>query len=64
MSDTPAVNELDAAIARREMVIKSILVARAVDELLGVDLDAANGVEEKLLAAGYERAARGDWFLF
>ena len=64
MPDTPAVNQLEALIHNRESVIKSLLVARAVDELLGTDLDAANGVEEKLLAAGYERAARGDWFLF
>ena len=64
MSDTPAVQELEAQIRNREIIIKSLLVARAVDELLGADLDAANGVEEKLLAAGYERAARGDWFLF
>lgn len=64
MSDTPALRQLEEQIRDRESVIKSLLVARAVDELLGADLEAANGVEAMLLAAGYERAARGDWFLF
>lgn len=56
--------ELDALIARRESVIKQVLVARAIDQAFHQSMDAANDVEPRLLAAGYEQTKRGDWFLF
>lgn len=57
-------NELDEAIVRRESVIKAGLVARAIDEALGTSLEAAEAVQTRLLAAGYEQAKRGDWFIY
>jgi hypothetical protein len=64
MTNTPALDELEALIESRESVIRSLLVARAVDEMLAVSLEAADEVEGRLIRAGYERAARGDWFIF
>lgn len=61
--DNPLV-ELDDWIARRESIIRSVLVARAIDQALGLSLDAANEVEPRLRAAGYEQTKRGDWYLF
>lgn len=60
--DNP-IAELDDAIAGREAIIKQLLVARALDQAFGQGLEAANAVESRLYAAGYEQTKRGDWFL-
>lgn len=64
MTHENPLGELDHQIVRRESIIESVLVARAIDQALGLSLDAANDVEPRLRAAGYEQTKRGDWFLY
>jgi hypothetical protein len=63
MPSNPANQELDALIARQEMIIKAAIVAKAIHEVIE-DLDAANAIEERLEQAGYEQTKRGDWYRF
>lgn len=62
MGEEGYVQRLEAMIARREPFIFSDIVDRAVHQLIDVDLDAASALEDKLLAAGYAKSARGDWY--
>jgi hypothetical protein len=63
MSERDALAELAAMIARREDIIRRMVVSRAIDAALGESLEAANEVEPRLEAAGYEQTIQGDWFL-
>lgn len=63
MSDPSALQELNEAIHRRQPMIKHVLVARAMHEVMTENLDAAEDVERQLLRHGYEQLPRGDWML-
>lgn len=64
MSESEALNELRERIARRETIINHVLVIKAIHDMLGHGLDAANEVEDLLVRAGYEQSKRGDWALW
>ena len=63
MPDHDPLASLEAAIGRQEPIIRQIDVMRAIHALLDSDLDAANAIEPRLVAAGYCETIRGDWFL-
>lgn len=63
MSDTSALQELNEAMSRRQPMIKHVLVARAMHEVMGLNLEAAEDVERQLVRNGYEQLPRGDWML-
>lgn len=64
MSESAALAELQAAIARKEFIINHITVIKAIHDMLDIGLDAANEVEDLMRKAGYEQSKRGDWMLF
>jgi hypothetical protein len=64
MSESAALNELQAAIDRKEFIINHMTVIKAIHDMLGHGLDAANEIEDLMRRAGYEQSKRGDWMLF